>query len=323
MDNRSQFYIISAVILCVGLLIISSYLVLDIKHVQGVSFEADNIQRLYEDVIAISITQDPTLKNDTLRDNLNETGDLLDCIFYSRGYDIRTDCNMTDPDDVTSMFIHAEVKNITMIVTRIDATQSSVEIINSGFGGDFRGNLSIDGSSNFTWIQENSSNITVENPNATATLLDLYNYTLFDNVSLNSNSTRHAVYINITGTILNPVGQLKIEYSNGTSPVPLINGIGYPGNTSVVFTVNQSQQVSFTEIVNTTYNKTEPIIWITNQTDLESGRINATNAINIDMAAPMPINTNATACFASISLYMSSCDTSVYKEFNIIKKYFN
>lgn len=339
MDEEGQFYIIAGVLMCIALLSLTVLYAITLSSIDAdrVSRDIDGVFDLYAESISLSICQDPYLTSGSLLSNLHELDDFLRERFHRRGYGMELE------NETTGICIYTELKCITM---DLNATESdgyiqnlTIELTNSGYGGVFNGSLNITGYNDSISVYNDSITLNIsENSTWEGTITDLSStdvnliltyqgYTVI-NESINAtDSTKSAsrFLIIINGTVLSSEKRdcnLTVEFLNNGSTLPLLNGTGSnkTGVTRDLFLVEmKNTTITFPEIVNVTYNRIEPIIWVTEEVELAGSRlnINSTYPMNVSLDLPGQIKAGKTEIVSEISIELLSGDAVYHRRFTI------
>lgn len=338
--KEGQFYIISAVIMCLILLLISHFvyqaLLAQTRTRISLKYEIDNLRTFFEDVVSYAVANASASEPPS-----NVVRSLENAIEFARGKLLERGVQASFEWGVVAMRVGVEVKIIRMSVSayvsagRIE--EVTVNVTNEGYGGKFYGILEVFNGSwqvNSTEVPENcTSSLNFTNLNTTEVYVVLKcghspsNYTML-NLTVNATSTTNdgaVIMMVINGALLDTKeldGILSISFCNVSVAQPktfvLVNGTGYPDNarkTNISLPVGGGKEKSFANVVNESFGAAEPAVWIINVTAMGNcsaivryKRSSAVKEVSIELETPTTVKTRGMSAMASVNMSLQSED---------------
>lgn len=340
--KEGQFYIISAVIMCLILLLISHFvyqaLLAQTRTRISLKYEIDNLRTFFEDVVSYAVTN---ASAPTSEPPSNVVRSLESAMEFARGKLLERGVHSSFEWSVVAMRVGVEVKIIRMSVSshvsggKIE--EVTVNVTNEGYGGKFYGILEVFNGSwqvNSTEVPENcTSSLNFTDLNTTEVNVILKcghspsNYTML-NLSVNTTSTTNnsaVIMMVINGALLDTKGLdgiLNISFCNVSVLQPktfvLVNGTGYPDNareTNISLPVGGGEEKSFADVVNESFGAAEPVVWIINVTAMGNcsaivryKRSSAAKEMCIELETQTTVKTRGTSAMASVNMSLRSED---------------
>lgn len=339
--KEGQFYIISAVIMCLILLLTSHFvyqaLFARTRTRISLKYEIENLRTFFDDVVSYAVANASTPASEPPS---NVVRSLESATGFARGKLLERGVHPSFEWSVVAMRAGVEVKiirmNVSAHVSAGKIEEVTVNVTNEGYGGKFYGILEV---FNGSWqvdsveVPENhTSSLSFADLNTTEVDVVLKcghspsNYTML-NLSVNATSTTNdgaVIMMVINGALLDTRGLdgiLNISFCNVSVAQPetfvLVNGTGYPNarKTNISLPVSGGEEKSFADVVNESFGVAEPVIWIINVTAMGNcsaivryKRSSAVKEMCIELETPTTVKTRGTSAMASVNMSLQSED---------------